>query len=148
MVVIFLDLLIERPHLRDSGHIGVNLLSQYLALVRHDLFQQGDVGAQIVSGHRHVAIAAHADGGDALEVLIALDAILPELAQHVGILPVVPRPLAVALPFLLGAQHGLVMRSAHYDTPFVGDPGIQRIVLVEGVVPHGGPEIVALQTED
>src|ERR1019366_4947691 len=83
-----------------------------------------------------------------LEVLVALDAFLPKLAQHLGILSVVPQTLAVPLPFLLGPQHRLVMRSAHHDAPLVSDLGIQRIVLIEGVAPHGGPKIVALQPKD
>src|ERR1019366_1612698 len=83
-----------------------------------------------------------------LEVLVALDAFLPKLAQHLGILSVVPQTLAVPLPFLLGPQHRLVMRSAHHDAPLVSDLGIQRIVLIEGVAPHGGPKIVALQSKD
>ena len=100
------------------------------------------------AGHRHIAIAAHADGDDALVVLVALDAFCPELAQHFGILGVVPGTLAVALPFLLGAQHGLVMGGAHDDAPLVGHFGTERIVFVEGAAPHGGPEIIALEAQD
>ena len=54
----------------------------------------------------------------------------------------------MALPFLLGAQHGLVVRGAHDDAVFVGELRVERIVLVEGVAPHGGPEIVALEPQD
>src|SRR5260370_16927636 len=50
-------------------------------------------------------------------------------------------------PFLLSAQHRLVMRCAHHDAIFVGELGIQRIVLVEGVVSHRRPEIVGLQPQ-
>ena len=148
VLVISLHLFIERPELRDGGEIGIDLLADDLALVGHDLLQQGDVGALLGPGHRHVAIAAHADGDDALVVLVALDAFFPELAQHLGVLRVIPGACAVALPFLLGAQHRLVMRGAHHDAVLVGDLGIERIVFVEGVVPHGRPEIIALQAED
>ncbi len=54
----------------------------------------------------------------------------------------------MALPLLLCAQHRFVVRSAHHDAVFVGKAGIQRIVFVESVVPHRGPEIVGLQPQE
>ena len=40
------------------------------------------------------------------------------------------------------------MRSAHHDSIFVGQFGIQRIIFIEGTSPHGGPEKIATQAED
>jgi len=51
------------------------------------------------------------------------------------------------LPLLLRAQQRLVMRGAHDDAVLVGELGRQRIVLVEGVVPHRRPQIVRLQSK-
>ena len=62
--------------------------------------------------------------------------------------PVAELPSLVPVPFLLGAQHRLLMRSAHDDAVFVGEPRVVRIVFSKGVVPHCGPEIVALQTKN
>ena len=51
------------------------------------------------------------------------------------------------LPLLLCAQHRFVMGCAHYNAVFVCERGIQRVILVEGVVPHRGPEVVGLQSQ-
>ena len=40
-----------------------------------------------------------------------------------------------------------MMRRAHHDPVFVREFGVERIVLVECVVPHCGPEIVRLQAQ-
>ena len=40
------------------------------------------------------------------------------------------------------------MRCAHDDAIFVGQFGIQRIVFVERIVPHGRPEIICLQPQE
>ena len=69
------------------------------------------------------------------------------LLQRLGVGRVVPRAGAVPLPFLLRAQHRLVMRGAHDDAVLVGELGVQRIVFVEGVVPHRRPEVVGLQPQ-
>ena len=69
------------------------------------------------------------------------------LSSVFGVCRVVPRACAVAFPLLLRAQHGLVMRGAHDDAVFVCQLGIQRIIFVEGVVPHRGPEVVGLQPQ-
>ncbi len=55
--------------------------------------------------------------------------------------------LIPAVPLFLRPQHRLLVGGAHDDAIFVGKPGIQRIVFIEGVVPHRRPEIVAFQPE-
>ena len=147
LFVVRLHFFIECPCLRDLGDVGIDVLRQNLPLIGHDLLQQLHVFIQVGAAHGHVPVAAHADGGHALEILVALYALGPEIFQHVGILGVVPHARAVPRPFLLCPQHRLVVRSAHHHAVIVSRLGIQRIVFVEGVVPHRRPHKVALQAK-
>ena len=52
------------------------------------------------------------------------DSLPPELLQYWRIGLVIPGAFAVALPLLLGAQHGLVVRGAHYNAVLVGQYGL------------------------
>src|SRR6185437_4151643 len=75
----------------------------------------------------------------------ALNSILPESIEVCRVRRVIPRTHTVALPFLKGAHHGLVMRSAHDDTVLIRQLSVQRVVLIERAVPHGGPQVIRLQ---
>ena len=92
------------------------------SLIGYDLLQQRDV---VVLGHRHVSVAAHAERDDALIILVALDALFPECIEVLGIGCIVPGPIAMPLPFLLRAQHRLVVRGAHHDAIFVSEFRVQ-----------------------
>ena len=54
----------------------------------------------------------------------------------------------LAVPFLLGAEHGFLVAGAHDDAVHVGGGGVLRVVFVEGVAPHGGPQVVALAAQE
>jgi hypothetical protein len=51
------------------------------------------------------------------------------------------------VPFLVRPHHRLDVGSAHHDAVGVGEFRVQRIVLVETVVPHRRPKGVGLQTQ-
>ena len=143
VLVILLHFLVERPELGNFRHVRIHMIGDDLPLVGHDPFQQIHVGRHVAPfHHRHVAIAPHADGHHAFIVLVALGTLRPELAENFGIGRVVPGSSAVTLPLLLRAQHRLVVRGPHHDAIFVGQLRVQRIILVESVVPHGRPKIV------
>ena len=143
MLVVLLHFLVERPELGNFRHVWIHVIGDDFALVGHDPFQQIHVGRDVAPFHHgHVAIATHADGHDAFIVLVALGALRPELTENCGIGRVVPGSGAVPLPLLLRAQHRLVVRGPHHDAIFVGQLRVQRIILVESVVPHGRPKIV------
>ena len=131
--------------MRHRADVRPHALGQDLPLVYHDALQQCGVGAL---RHRQIAVAAHTERDGALVGRVTTDALVPEGAQDLSVGRVVPRPAAMALPLLLRAQHGLVVRSTHHDAVLVGQPRVQRVVLVEGVGPHRRPEVVALEPED
>ena len=117
----------------------------------HDFFQQRHVRLRAAFGHRRVIRAAQTDGDDAFVILVPPDAFAPEVFKDVRVFGVVPSSqclLIPPVPFLLRPEHRLLMRGAHDDAVFIREPGIFRIVFVEGVVPHGRPEVVALQPQN
>ena len=65
-----------------------------------------------------------------------------------GIVPMSDRAQIPPVPFLLRPQHRLLVRGAQDDAEFIRQPGVFRIVLVERVVPHRRPEVIALQPEN
>ena len=65
-----------------------------------------------------------------------------------GVVPVAIGSPQMPVPLLLCAHHGLLMAGAHHDPVFVRDPRSRGIVLGEGVVPHGGPQVVALHAQN
>ena len=50
-------------------------------------------------------------------------------------------------PFVVRAHHRFVVTRAHDDAVSVGKPGIVRVVLVEGIRPHGGPQVIGAQAQ-
>ena len=103
------------------------------------------------SRHRRVIRAAQADGDEAFVIPVPPDAFAPEIFENVRVFGVIPGAECLQVtpvPFLLRPQHRLLVRGAHDDAVFIRQPGILRIVFVEGVVPHGRPEIIALQPQN
>src|SRR5258708_715668 len=125
LIIIILYLLVKGPGLRG----GFGRLAGYFlddgALIADDLFKQGDVAT---FGHRHIAVTAHAYRDDAFMVVHMHDAFFPKAVQYGGILCVVPGAGAIAFPFLLGAEQGLVMAGAHDDTILRGPARVEGIV--------------------
>jgi len=146
LVVVVLDLLVERPDLGDRGGGFAEDLGEDGALVADDFLEQGHGG---VFGHGLVAVAAHADGDEALEAAHAFDAAAPEFAEFIAVGLVVPGAAAEAFPFVVGAHHGLVVAGAHDDPVFVGETRVAGVVGVEGDgQPHGRPEVVGLAAKE
>ncbi|OQB95516.1 MAG: hypothetical protein BWX86_01161 [Verrucomicrobia bacterium ADurb.Bin122] len=151
-LVEFLHLGEQSPKLRHRGRIDLHLFGEDAPLIGENFFQLFDIGLD-ASGADHalVAIAAHADSDEILEVLVARDAFAEEALERLGVRRIIP--LAVAVlgaargPLLVRTHHGLVMRGSHDDAVLVGQAGIERVVLVEGVVPHRRPEVVGAQTQ-
>jgi len=56
--------------------------------------------------------------------------------------------LVTPVPFFLCPKHRLLVRGAHHNTIFISQPGIFRVIFVEGIVPHGRPKIIAFKPED
>ena len=52
------------------------------------------------------------------------------------------------VPFLLRAQHRLLVRGAHDNAVFIRQARVGRIVFVERVVPHRRPKVIAFQPQD
>ena len=120
-----------------------------MALPRHHVTQHFHVFLIISLAHGHVAITAHTYGDKIVKTLIALQSVTEELVEVLLISGIVPCAyfLAALGVLLVGTHHGLMVGSAHDDAIPVGQDRILRIVLVEGGSPHGGPEIVGLQTQ-
>ena len=64
------------------------------------------------------------------------------------VIPVPVLAFQMPVPFLLRAQHRLLVGTAHHDAVFVGEPRVVRIILGERVVPHRRPQVVALEAEN
>src|SRR5690606_25100244 len=84
-----LDLLVERPDLRGGGRVLAGDLAEDLALLGDDAAHQLDA---VAVRQADVAVPAHADGHDALEVLVdhPLDAVPPVLLDGVAVAAVAP----------------------------------------------------------
>ena len=154
--VILLNLFIERPQLGDLRYIGIDLLSQHFALGGHNLLRQRDpfLGR---ANHGGIVLTPKTDSVDIFEVFALADSLTPEVVEDIGLGGVVPvavgrPPITPApkmpVPFLLGAHHGFLMAGAHDNPVFIREPGISGIVFGKRVVPHGGPQIIALHTQD
>ncbi len=153
VVIVVFYFLVERPHLRDLGYIGVDVIGQNLSLVGDDFFQQLHVGVHIAAAnHRFVAIAAHPDSHDALIVLVSLNPLFPEGLESLFVFGVVPLPVSetspVLGPFRLGTCHRFVVGRSHHNPIFIGQTRIFGVILIERFTPHGRPEIVAAKTQD
>ena len=150
VLIKFLHLLVEAPHLRDLRDVRVHLGAQEVALPVDDLLEQLAVRLRAAGRHLGVVRAAQAERDDALVIFIPPHALAPEVLQHVRMLRVVPaadRLLETPVPLLLRAQHRLLVRGAHDDAVLVGQARILGVVLVEGVVPHRRPEVVGTQAQ-
>ncbi len=148
LLVIPLDFFIETPGLRDLRYVGIDDVGEDFALDINDL--GGEVGAD---GLAAVVFGAEAHGKNAFVVFIALDAIAPEIFERRALGDIVVVPVAglfafAPVPFFLGAEHGLLVAGAHDDAVFVGEFCVFKIIFVEGVVPHGGPHVVAVEAEE
>ena len=173
-VVEVLHLLVECPHLRrlvgllachlgdDAALVADDILEEFLVVVVEVL---GEVVEALLAAQSGVAIATHTDGDEVLGATGAFDAFAEELVDDGLIDCIVPASLSrrlivitgtclthlcvlVAHPFLMVASHGFVVRSAHDDAHLVGQRAVERIVEIEGIAPHGGPQVVAFQTEE
>ena len=150
LVVEILHFLVKAPSLRHLRQIRINFLSEDFPLHVDDL-----PGQVLADGRAAVIFRAQAHGEDALKILVAPDPFPPELLEHgllrgCGIVPIAngPSVIGAPVPFLLRAEHRLLMAGAHDDAVFVRQPGVFRIVFIEAVVPHGGPEVVASKTQN
>ncbi len=146
VLVIALHFLVESPELRHGGGVRLENVLDELALGGDDFFEERNVGAL---GHWGIDFSAHRDGDDVFVGLVPLDAVLPEGGQLIREFIEVPlvRGVARTVPFLVRAHHRFDMRGTHDDSVFVREPGIQRVVLVETIIPHGGPEIIRLEPQ-
>ena len=149
-VVEVLHFLVEAPSLGNAGQIRVYFPGQYPALDLDDFLCQ-----VLADGRAAVVFGAQAHGENALEGFVAPHTFAPELLQGRllcgdGIIPVVIffPVIGCPIPLLLRAKHRLLVRRAHDYAVFVRQPGIFRIVLVETVVPHCGPEVIAFEPQD
>ena len=140
-VIVILHFFVQSPELRNFCRIFAGDLLQNLPLVRHDLFQQGNGRAL---GHRLIAVAAHADGGDAFVGTHSADAVPPEFLQGIFIGHVIPGAGAVTPPLIVRPHQRLVVRRADHHAIFIGQRGVERIIVIERPAPHGRPEIIAL----
>ena len=146
------DLVEDHPYLRHGGGVASVRLADELALiVEEQLVQQLLVAFEIRAGvKRQVAVAAQPDSRHVVVLRVALQALQPELPHVLAVLAVVPlAELAAALrPFLLVAHQRLVVTGAHHDAVLVRHDWVQRVVLVERLAPHRGPQIVAFEAQD
>ena len=173
-VVEVLHLLVECPHLRRAVGLLACHLGDDAALVADDVLEEflvvvvevlGEVVEALLAAQSGVAIATHTDGDEVLGATGALDAIAEELVDDWLVDCIVPASLSrslivvastcllhlcalVAHPFLMVASHGFMMGSAHNDTHLISQWSVERIVEIEGIAPHRGPQIVAFQAEE
>ena len=78
-VVEILHLLVEAPHLRHVGHVGVHLLAQDVALHADDFFKQGAVRLRAAGRHLGIVGPAQAQCNNALVIPVSPDAFAPEI---------------------------------------------------------------------
>ena len=136
--VIFLDFLVEHPHLRHFLRRTPSGLADNLALLGDDFLHHTKIGFPASRvGHRTVFIAPHANGHHAFIVLRVFYAFAEEPFDGFLVGQPVPFPVAIlvlmAYPLLLRTLHRFVMRRAHHDAVFVGQARIVRVVFVEAV---------------
>lgn len=140
-----LDLLVERPHLADRGRVAARHLGDDRPLRVDDLPHQLDAVAVRQAG---VAVPAHPEGDDALEVLVGhpADAVAPVHLERVGVAAERPLPRTavrvmagrddgsgavahggyrVPVPLLDAPHHGRLVRRAH-DNPILLGAGVLR----------------------
>ena len=141
LVVIILHLLVERPDLRRLGGGAAGRLGDDPPLVGDDAFEKRDRGPL---GHRHVAVAAHADRHRILGCSASGDPRAPERAQPLGVRRIIPGASALALPFDVRTLHRLVMRRAEDDAHRPGQWCRGGIVLPQGFAPHRRPQEIGL----
>ena len=145
------DLVEDHPHLRHGGGIASVRLANEFALVVEELVEQIAVAVEIrVRVERQVAVAAQPHGRQIVVLRVALQPLQPELPHVLAVLTVVPfAELAAALrPFLLVAHQRLVVARAHDHAVLVRHDRVQRVVLVERLAPHRGPQIIAFQAQN
>ena len=141
--VVALDFLVEA---QTCGTLVMSGLTVSLRISRWSatMFSSVELPA---GGHGRVIEAAHAESDDLLVVLVALHAGAPEVVDACAFLVVVP--WAVVAGFhsfsarIMGSSCEVPMTMPYSSASF----GVQGIVCVEGVVPHGGPEEVGLEAE-
>ncbi|OPZ73984.1 MAG: hypothetical protein BWY82_00906 [Verrucomicrobia bacterium ADurb.Bin474] len=145
MFIVALDFLVERPYLWDFLDRALHFLGDDGTLIRHNLFQQGDIG---VFTHGAVPVAAHCQRGDGFPVFGFSDAFSPKILESLRVFRVVPfSAFTVAIPFLVRPVHWLVVGCAHDDTIFRSSRSIERVIIPESIAPHGWPEEVSTQAE-
>ena len=106
LVVVVLNLFIQRPYLWRFGCRFAGSLADEFSLGVDDSFQKSDIGALF---HSHVAISAHTYSYDIFRVLHALYALCPEVFKGFSVLGIVPRAASVAMPFFLSAGARLMV---------------------------------------
>ena len=150
LVVITLHLGEDGPQLGHFRGVAAVHLLYYVTLSGHHVAQDGHVLGVASVAHGHVAVAAHAYGYYVVVSLVALKSCGEEAVKTGFVGGVVPFSHLVSPPcvFLVGAHHRLVVARSHYDAVHVGHLGVKRVVLVEGRVPHGRPEVVGLQAQE
>ena len=145
LVVEILHFLIEGPHLWClRGRFTCHVTDQ-LALVLHDILHQFHGGMIF---HLGVTVTTHTDGVHRLPAFGTFHATTPEVEHLVFVVLEAPGAVPLAtLPVLLGQSHRLMVRGAHHDTHLVGQRSVVLVIVIEGTLPHGGPQVVAFQTE-
>ncbi len=148
-IIVPLHFRIDRPELRNGGGVFAVHPPENVALTAHHLLQRLDILGIVALAHRHVAVAAHANGDEVLVVFVALHALKEEAVDARAVRHIVPRPhLVAALAVLVvRAHHRLVVGGAHHDAVLIGQIGVHRVVLVEVAAPHRRPQVVGLQTQ-
>ena len=98
--------------------------------------------------HRHVSITSHTDSYDIFEVFIPFHTLTEKVIKPFFVCLIVPRTYFFFSSgvFFMGAHHWFMVGGSHDNSVLIGQNRIHRIIFVKCTCPHGGPEVVSLQT--
>ncbi len=145
LIVVLLDLFVQSPHLGCFPCRFAGDLLQNTALVIDYLFKQLNI---LFPAHGLISVSPHSYCYNAFVMLHSFNTRAPEVSEDFRIGSVIPGSCSVARPFHMGTHHGLMVRCSYNNPIFIGQQGIQGIIIVKGPPPHGRPQKIAPQAHD